>query len=175
MGHALGYVALLATLCVLRAAPTAASSSSAPAPSFAGAAVVAAEEARLHPMRPEANTPEGPSDAVWPAAAPRTTRSEGLASAPGPSAAPRTDVAQAFQARLIREASPAVDPDVGIIPARTADDYSQALGPLEALLKLGGQAVMASAEQAAPNVTVTDVASQHPPLQVRWPGQLVHG
>ena len=173
MQHARVKAALIATLCALLAAGAhgAASPSPAASPSFEKmAAAVAAEEAAMFPLRPEAGTSNG---AIWPQPAPTSTSAR-PASAGAPAAAPASihsvDTTQALEAMLIREGILPYGPDVGIIPQRTETDFTLALSPLEALLRSFSGSAKIRAEQSTnmtSNVTVTDVASQHPPLQVR--------
>ncbi len=175
MRQSLARVALLAALCALWARPLAAYTAGAPSAAFAGAAAVAAEEAIEHEMRPEAGTDEGPHDAVWPALAPRAWRAAHAAPGPGPSPLLEFD-AQALQATLMRVNTPFFGPDIGVIPNRSENDYLTSIASLDMLLSaLGGPAAsVAGAEQAGnatANVTVTDVASEHPPLQARRPGR----
>lgn len=172
MLHTRAKAALLATLCALLAAGahTAASPSPAASPPFEQmAAAVAAEEAAMFPLRPEAGSFDG---AIWPQPAP-TSNTARPATAGAPAAAPASirsvDTTQALEAMLIREGILPYGPDVGVIPQRTESDFTQALSPLEALLRSFSGAAKIRAEQSTnttSNVTITDVASQHPPLQV---------
>ena len=173
MLHTRVKAALIATLCALLAAGAHAAASPSPAasPSFEKmAAAVAAEEAAMFPLRPEAGTFNG---AIWPEPAP-TSNSARPGAASAPAAAPASfhsvDTTQALEATLIREGILPYGPDVGVIPERTESDFTQALSPLQALLRSFSGGAKIRAEQSTnmtSNITVTDVASQHPPLQVR--------
>ena len=173
MLHKVVKAALIATTCALLAAGAHAAASPGPSasPPFAKmAAAVAAEEAAMFPLRPEAGTFNG---AIWPQPAPTSSSVRPAAAgapAAAPAAAPSVDITQALEAMLNREGILPYGPDVGVIPERTASDFTQAINPLEALLRSFAGSAKIKAEQSAnmtSNVTITDVASQHPPLQVR--------